>query len=319
MEVTRVISPGLFPAPTPAPAAQAAFEAALSAFAAENALTARPPQVRRNLAAVRHFWTAAGGPELHAIDRQAILDYLTSLLTKTVGPKTLRNHLGALGRFCQWLKDRGILPDNPAHTIRLPGLHRPPPHFLNDQEVAQAIKLARAHRIEMEVILALHTGLRMGELRRMRWADVDFTAKLLTVWNPEPQSKANRFRVVSLNSVAIQALQTQHRLADGSDYVFPGRLAKGKGCRNGPRGVEWWATVLQPLQKVIPTFQRLQVGSTGRGWHTLRHTFASRLLQRCGGNILPDLQKMLGHASIQTTMIYAHLAEGFNPAVEKLC
>jgi integrase len=288
------------------------FQDVLDTFGRQNLLTADVRQVRFNLSVVRKFLQATGTRSPHTIDRPTITDYLARL---TDNPKTIRNHAGALSCFCGWLEDRGILPANPVRGIKLPRLRRLLPHYYNDQEFIQALEIAEKHDIYVEVCLALMTGLRQGELRISGWSWVDWSGRILKV----PAIKSKSPRIVPLNEMALEALERQRKITGHLDFIFSGwESHSGKNLRNAPRNIKWWRRALRPLVEAIPAYACLPKGTVGRAWHMARHSFGTLMVRRNGGNILPDLQRMMGHENIQTTMIYVHVAEGYNPAIEKM-
>lgn len=279
----------------------------LQAFAVHNGLGAGRRQVAYNVRTVQAFLRACGVAALQAIDQAMVECYLSGL---HISPKTLRNQVGALSLFCEWLVKGHVLPANPARGLRLPRLPKRLPHWLNEPELREALQIARRYGIYAEVCLAVNTGLRRGELRLMRWDWIDFPARMLTV----PPMKSKDERKVPLNSVAIDALKALQ--GNGSDYVFPGWRSRRAGPRNGPRDPGWWEKALKPIADALPTYRKIPKGVTGRGWHTLRHTFGTRFMLK--GGKLNRLKGFMGHQSIATTDIYVHTAEEWDPDIERI-
>lgn len=150
------------------------------------------------------------------------------------------------------------------------------------------------------VLVALNTGLRRGELFSLKWADISFGAKMLTV--RAAASKSGDSRRVPLNVEAETTLEAWHaqQKPEPADLVFPGD--DGARLTNMNKS---WATVCE-LAKV--TDFRL---------HDCRHHFASRLVQ--AGVDLYTVKELLGHHSIEMTQRYAHLAPGnLATAVQRL-
>ena len=83
---------------------------------------------------------------------------------------------------------------------------------------------------------------------------------------------------------------------------------------NRRRDISWWGRALKPIQDAVPKFKTMQKGSTGRGWHLFRHTFASRAAQ--AGVSLYKLAAWMGHRDVRTTQIYSHLQAGYEEAIE---
>jgi integrase len=144
------------------------------------------------------------------------------------------------------------------------------------------------------VLLALNTGLRRGELWNLVWGDIDLKQKMLTVHGQG--AKSGQTRHIPLNAKAIDTL----------------KLHKGK---------------VTPLPGV-PVFGRAEFRTAWNGFlkkakikefrfHDLRHTFASKLVM--AGVPLNTVRELLGHSSLEMTLVYAHLApEGLRDAVELL-
>lgn len=156
------------------------------------------------------------------------------------------------------------------------------------------------------VLLALHTGLRRGELFGLEWRDVDLLERLVTVRGEG--AKSGHTRHVDLNATAVKALQRWQTdraavlTADaiGSALVFPS--TSGQRLDNVQSA---WESVLKAA------------AITGFRFHDLRHTFASRLVQ--AGVDLNTVRELLGHADLKMTLRYAHLSpEKRRAAVDRL-
>jgi integrase len=156
------------------------------------------------------------------------------------------------------------------------------------------------------VVLALHTGLRRGELFGLRWADVALSQRRLMVRGDG--AKSGQTRHVPLNREALRVLTTwqqdRHAVhspeAASSDLVFPSSAGG-------------------PLDNVQTAWEGVlkAAGITAFRFHDLRHTFASWLVQ--AGVDLNQVRELLGHASLTMTLRYAHLApEHGQQAVDRL-
>ena len=144
------------------------------------------------------------------------------------------------------------------------------------------------------VLVALHTGLRRGELWNLTWSDIDLRQKMLTVHGKGAKSKQTRH--VPLNTAALAALKA-HR---GDAVPMPAIPVFG---RHEFRKA--YSAVLKAAK--IEGFR----------FHDLRHTFASRLVM--AGVPLNTVRELMGHGSLDMTLIYAHLApDNLRQAVEML-
>lgn len=146
------------------------------------------------------------------------------------------------------------------------------------------------------ILTALRTGMRIGEIRALRWENVDLVARRIyvrqSVWkNQVGTPKSGRDRVIPISDALLEALRTHRHLR--GPYVF---------CRE--RGA-----MMTKEQFKHPLWRACRRAGLRRiGWHALRHTFASHLVMR--GVPLKVVQELLGHTTIQMTMRYSHLAEG---------
>ena len=154
------------------------------------------------------------------------------------------------------------------------------------------------------VLLCLNTGLRLGELCALRWSDIDLAggtvrvertvqrvnfggSTRLLLQSPKSESSA---RCVPIPADMLSLLQTLARPAAPDTYILTGRVDKPMEPRTCQRGFH---TLLK------------KCGVADRNFHTIRHTYASRCIER--GVDAKSLSEMLGHADIQTTLrLYVH-------------
>jgi integrase len=145
-----------------------------------------------------------------------------------------------------------------------------------------------ADHLEPIVLVLLGTGLRFSEMTQLRWSVVDFRTRLLTVQGSTTKTELTRYVPLNDEMVAILSRWRARTPARPQDLVFPG--ASGGVLVDIKTA---WATLLK------------RAGIEKFRIHDLRHTFASRLVQR--GVDLYRVQKLLGHASPTMTMRYSHL------------
>ncbi|RMH07491.1 MAG: site-specific integrase [Nitrospirae bacterium] len=171
--------------------------------------------------------------------------------------------------------------------------------FLEPEEERQLVEAAHSPLKEL-IVLAVNTGLRVrSEALALRWRDVDFSRKTLTV--PAAYAKSGRTRVIPLNAKALEALYALRNRTSGEFVISK---TDGSSYRN-----------FQSQFHALVT--RVGLAHTGISIHTLRHTFASRLVMAD-----PDLrtvQDLGGWASLAMVQRYAHVASANRvDAVQKL-
>jgi len=221
---------------------------------------------------------------------------------RTLSPKTINNCLTVLRRMLSIARKRGLIDSVPeVEWLRPP---KPEFDFLTYEEAERLLKVADGEWHTM-ILVALRTGLRFGELRALRWQDVDLVAGRLVVRQNIVNGivgtpKSGHAREIPLGKEVRAALKAHRHLR--GPLVF---------CDLGGRVL----TVGEPRYAIERICKR--AGLRMIGWHCLRHTFASHLAMR--GAPLKAIQEMLGHSTIQMTMRYAHLApEVAREAVELL-
>jgi integrase len=231
-----------------------------------------------------------GNSRLNEIKTVDIESFKAKELQRGMTAKTINNRLAVL-RKClvtavEWEKlDR-------VPKVQL--LKTTPPKFryLSEPEVQAIIATSATPTEQAMVLVAARTGLRFSELRALEWGDIDFGLKLLTVrrcavLKDVGTPKNGRIRHVSLTNDALKALES---IKTGSGLVFTFR---GRMC------VHW--SSLCRLQLACK-----RAGIEPIGWHTLRHTFATQLVNR--GATLQAVQVLLGHSTVTMTQRYAHMA-----------
>ena len=166
---------------------------------------------------------------------------------------------------------------------------------LHPEEETRLLKHATP-AIQDIVIYALNTGCRIGEIFSLRWQNVDFEKGLINVF----AGKTQKVRVVPINK-PVRRILDFWALGRKNEYVFYNQ-------KTGERFVDLDAGLQQACEKAE---------ITGVTWHTLRHTFASRLLDR--GVDIMTVKELLGHSTVTVTMRYTHSNLGSKAlAVRKL-
>ena len=142
--------------------------------------------------------------------------------------------------------------------------------------------------IEPITILAMNTGMRRGEIFQLTWENVNLKGSFLTV--AAASAKSGKSRHISLNEDALETLTAWKNQSVVKELVFPSPVT-GRSLNNIKKA---WKSLLELAQ--IDDFR----------FHDLRHHFASKLVM--GGVDLNSARELLGHASIEMTLRYAHLA-----------
>lgn len=230
---------------------------------------------------------------IDGMDRETIREYLAFLMERNLRRRSIARAVASVRALFTFANERGLIEANPAREIRSVRVGRLLPHFLDEATAAKAMDAldaadacTRRDRAILELLYA--TGLRVSELVALSLDDLSLKTSTVRV-----VGKRRKERIVPLGSKAVEALHA-HVQASGisSGALFTNR----KGGRLSTRSV--YAIVRRSLRAV------------GAGVHAhphvLRHSFATHLLEH--GADLQAVREMLGHESLSTTQVYAHVS-----------
>jgi integrase len=245
-------------------------------------------------------------------------------LADGLSPASVINTLKFLGKLYAWAKKVGALDcANPASGIEQPRAV-PSLDYLDAGEVGRLLAYAEEHAAELPVgiypmiAVAVCAGLRKGELWGLRWRDLDLDAGRLTVARSYTTlPKSGKVRHVPLHPDLDPILRRWRDACPTTPegLVFPVErpilraFTMGKPDDGLGLGDDVDFKTKEPRRGIL---HAAGCHVPARPWHALRHTFASHFMMS-GGNIL-TLQKLLGHADLKMTLLYAHLAPDFMKA-----
>jgi integrase/recombinase XerC len=237
-----------------------------------------------------------------SINHHAVRDYLTRLQKDGFSRSTIARKLAALRSFVKYLCRENVLEGNPIAAVATPKLDKKLPRFLYPTEIEILLeapdvsdtKGARDRAI-LEVLYA--TGIRVSELVAMNLNSIDLNAKFVKV-----VGKGNKERIVPMGEKACESLTNYLNNARPvlvgknrreEKAVFLNKYGRRLTARSVRDIINKYVEKIALNQKISP--------------HTLRHTFATHLLN--GGADLRSVQELLGHVKLSTTQIYTHLTK----------
>jgi len=233
--------------------------------------------------------SAAPGDVGHLLIRRFI-----AILMKNNARSTIGRKLAAIRSCYRYLVRQGILQKNPAELVSTPKLEKKIPYHLTIDEITTLVEApsgADIPALRDKAILELlySSGLRVSELTGLNTCNIDLESGLVKV-----MGKGGKERIVPLGRHAVKAISSYLEVippyvAGGAVFLNlrGGRLTR----RSVARIVDRHICRLATIKKVSP--------------HTLRHTFATHLLE--SGVDLRAIQEMLGHSSLSTTQKYTHV------------
>ena len=244
-------------------------------------------------------WTWAG------VDRLAMRSFMGSLQRRGLAKRSVARAVSGVRTFYRFLSSRRGLEVNPARGVRLPRLEKRLPVFLDRSQLEELFRFAEAlaQSGEFQAVrdLALletlyATGMRLSELAGLNLADVDLVSDQAKV-----RGKGKKERLLPLGSYAVRALRRYYRARDQLLGALPAGkgdhravLLSARGARLAPR----------TIQAIVRRYFAAIGGESGLKTHSLRHSFATHLLD--AGADLRAVQELLGHSSLSTTQVYTH-------------
>ena len=221
-------------------------------------------------------------------DRQHIMGYIL-LRRETLAPESAARLLASIKSFYKFLFLENITASDPAADIESPRLGEKLPRTLSEREVEMLTGAAVRPRDKLIIDLFYATGMRISELAALKVEDVDFESGWVRVFG-----KGSKERFVPLGKPALRLLEGYIR----SQKLNPGSFVFSTGKRRG-------RMTRQGIWKIVKRCARAAgIGDKVKP-HTLRHTFATHLLEN--GADLRSIQELLGHSNIDTTQIYTHI------------
>ena len=241
------------------------------------------------------------------VDYRLLRRYLANLQTRGYARSTLARRSSALRGFFRFLVQRGYLESDPAAALSPPRRDRRLPRVLRLEEIdtaqsKQGMHIYRTSLRDMALVELLYaTGMRVGEMAGLDLEDVDLKRGEVRVLG-----KGRKERVIPVHDAACQLLaayiaKERPMLAANAtrrDASETPLFLSVRGRRLSDRGI----------RRVVERFFRGLEGGRRVSPHTLRHTFATHMLQ--GGADLRTVQELLGHVDLSTTQIYTQLNKG---------
>ena len=234
-----------------------------------------------------------------AVDHLTLRRFLAHLRDTKISRASIARKLSSLRSFYRYLVRRGVVAENPVINVKTPRREHKLPFFLDETQAEALVEAPSADepqgRRDRAVLETLYSGgLRAEEIARANVEDVDLIGEIMTV-----RGKGKKQRLAPLGKPAIQAIRA----------YLDWRRQHGRGRRGPAAALFLNATgarlTSRSVHRIVRKYAR-QVGlPSAVSPHTLRHTFATHLLNR--GADLRSVQELLGHASLTTTQIYTHL------------
>lgn len=234
-----------------------------------------------------------------SVTRIHLRRFVASLGERRYARRTISRKVSAVRSFYRWAVIQGHVATDPTLDIEVPKIDKPLPKVLNRTSVERLLSLPPGDdpiglRDRAIIELLYGSGVRVAELCGLDVDEVDLRSGSVVVLG-----KGRKERKVPLSGPCVAALEAYihdaRNVLMGNASSTPALFLGARGKRIGPRSVR---TMLARYLKAE--------GETVVGPHTLRHSFATHLLD--GGADLRSVQELLGHADLATTQIYTHVS-----------
>ena len=251
---------------------------------------------QRDLRKLAVFLKEHGIEKPEQMNATVLNSYLLYLEREHFSPATISRSIAAIHMFCQYACQEGIMVSDPSKALQPPKVERKMPEILSIAEVDLLLRQPKTDtpkgirdKAMLEMLYA--TGIRVSELIHLKTQDVNLMMGYITC-------RDEKERIVPFGGLAKKALE---------QYLGSARAALMHGreddvlfvnCSGGPMS-------RQGFWKILKSYAKSAGITADITPHTLRHSFATHLLQN--GADLKSVQEMMGHADISTTQMYLHL------------
>lgn len=223
--------------------------------------------------------------DLRQITPMEIERFRSGLLVKGMQKSTTNRYLALLKRMFNLAIDEGLAETNPVRKVKFfSEAENLKERILTEDEEKRLVESCCDHMKDI-VTFAVNTGMRLGEILNLKWANVDMKSEIIKV----EFTKSAKTRIVPMNGT-VSAMLSRPRKR-GEAYVFTNPDSKDK---------------FREIKRSFKTGCR-RAGVEGLRFHDLRHTFASRLVRN--GVDIGAVRKLLGHSTLLVTQRYIHSDE----------
>jgi len=235
---------------------------------------------------------------VESIDKQSIRHFLGKEFEEGFSAKTVGRRLASIKSFYKYLIKAEVLENNPSIYVKTPKSTKPLPNYVDEKMIDALMDAPPADTIagmRDRAILELFysTGIRLSELINITFRNIDFDNNLMKV-----VGKGNKERLIPFGNKSMNAIENyiakSGRSVKTADMDAP-LFVNSKGERISQRTV----------QRSVNMYLRLVTEGEHLGPHTLRHSFATHMLDR--GADLRAVKDLLGHSSLSSTQIYTYV------------
>ena len=226
------------------------------------------------------------------INKDNVIDYLKYLDKMNLKNSTISRRISTLRTFYNYLMNEGLINSNIFLNVRNPKLEKKLPNYLNYtemEELLESIDTSTDEGLKRRLLIEMFysTGCRVSEIINIKVKDIDFLNKKIRI-----MGKGSKERIVYYGDYAKKYLDKYLSKGLDKDYLFVNK-----------HGDKYTVEEIELIVKDIMKHLSIKTHVTP---HTLRHTFATHLLNN--GADIRSVQELLGHSNLSTTGIYTHVS-----------
>jgi len=249
---------------------------------------------------LKQFYRLLADRPISSVSKDMVRSYLAEMNSQGLSKRTVGRRMAALRTFFRYLVREGYVEKSPLATVRNPKLDKKLPIVMEEGEVARLLDSpeddlsGRRDRALLETLYS--TGMRVSELVGLKLDKVDFISGVCRVFG-----KGSKERLCPIGDRALRNIRRYLEMREEKGFPKGGAvfLNHSKNKKGSPLTAR---SVCRVLERYIERASR----SHGISPHTLRHSFATHLLNR--GADLKSVQELLGHENLSTTQIYTHVS-----------
>jgi len=243
--------------------------------------------------AVTEFISIVGDKLLSTYTPQDIESYKQKLLSNKLAPTTVNIRYRAVKSVFGFAVTHEHLMKSPFAKTAFIKIAQRAPLYLTREDVQKLLAKVKNTTLKDLFLFAALTGMRLAEITNLKWSAIDFKTSQIVVKNDDSfTTKSGKERAVPIHSLVLEVLKRRAAHRKSAEYVF----SKSSGYKLSESYVshqfKFYVTKAQIDERLH--------------FHSLRHTTASHLVN--AGVSIYEVQKLLGHSSVATSMIYSHLA-----------
>jgi integrase len=225
---------------------------------------------------------------LHTITQHDIEKFITQL--KKNAPKGYKVYVRTLRAMFNKFKEWNYITNNPLTKVKFAKTQSVAPKYLTNDEFEKIMQAIENKLIEDFCRVAFDTGMRLSEIVYLRWLNVDLKKRLIVVGDELFMTKTRKQRTVPMSEMVFKVLERRDKEKRRNEYVFGKSVTK-------PYTGDYFSKKFKEACRAADV-------DAGIHMHSLRHSAATRMAQ--SGAPIIAVKEILGHSSINTTMIYAH-------------